>query len=99
MAPYDRCEQKGMVDSGLTDFDAMSEPNYLSGNTTEYSSRSLFGRFTYAYDSRYLFEVNMRYDGSSRFAPESRWGIFPSFSAGWRISEENFMKTLAGSII
>lgn len=86
--------KKGMVDSGLTDFDAMSEPNYLSGNTTEYSSRSLFGRFTYAYDSRYLFEVNMRYDGSSRFAPESRWGIFPSFSAGWRISEENFMKNL-----
>lgn len=84
--------KKGMVDAGLTDFDAMTEPNYLAGNTTEYSSRSLFGRVSYAYDSRYLLEANVRYDGSSRFAPESRWGVFPSFSAGWRISEEAFME-------
>ena len=85
---------KGMIDSNLTDFDAMTEPNYVNGNTTEFSSRSLFGRVTYAYDSRYLLEANVRYDGSSRFAPENRWGVFPSFSAGWRISEENFMRNL-----
>ena len=85
---------KGMVDAGLTDFDAMTEPNYVSGNTTEFSSRSLFGRVTYAYDSRYLLEANVRYDGSSRFSPENRWGVFPSFSAGWRISEEKFMRNL-----
>ncbi len=86
--------KKGMVDSSLTDFDIMTEPAYLSGNTTEFSSRSLFGRVNYAYDSRYLFEANVRYDGSSRFAPENRWGVFPSFSAGWRISEEGFLKDL-----
>lgn len=86
--------KKGMVDNSLTDFDAMTEPDFIKGGTTEYSSRSLFGRATYAYDSRYLLEANMRYDGSSRFAPENRWGLFPSFSAGWRLSEEGFMKDL-----
>ena len=83
-----------MVNSSLTDFNAMTEPSYLSGFTRELATRSWFGRVNYAYDSRYLFEANIRYDGSSRFAPENRWGAFPSFSAGWRISEESFMKDL-----
>lgn len=84
--------KKGMVDSNLTDFNAMTEANYLSGRTTEHSSRSLFARVNYAFDSRYLFEANMRYDGSSRFSPDNRWGVFPAFSAAWRVSEEGFMK-------
>ena len=87
--------KKGMVNSSLTDFNAMTEPSYLSGFTRELATRSWFGRVNYAYDSRYLFEANIRYDGSSRFAPENRWGAFPSFSAGWRISEEGFMKDLS----
>lgn len=86
--------KKGMLDTSLTDFDALTEPDYISGNTTEFSSRSVFGRVTYTFDSRYLFEANIRYDGSSRFASENRWGLFPSFSAGWRLSEEDFMKKL-----
>ena len=86
--------KKGMVNSSLTDFNAMTEPSYLSGFTRELATRSWFGRVNYAYDSRYLFEANIRYDGSSRFAPENRWGAFPSFSAGWRISEESFLKDL-----
>lgn len=64
----------------------------VTGNQSDFASASVFGRATYAYDSRYLFEVNLRYDGSSRFARQSRWGLFPSVSAGWRISEEQFMK-------
>ena len=86
--------KKGMVNPTLTDFNAMTEPSYLSGYTRELATRSWFGRVNYAYDSRYLFEANIRYDGSSRFASENRWGAFPSFSAGWRISEEDFMKDL-----
>lgn len=87
--------KKGMLDTSLTDFDALTEPDYISGSTTEFSSRSVFGRVTYAYDSRYLFEANIRYDGSSRFAADNRWGVFPSFSAGWRLSEEPFLKKAA----
>lgn len=59
--------KKGMLDTSLTDFDALTEPDYIDGSTTEFSSRSVFGRVTYTYDSRYLFEANVRYDGSSRF--------------------------------
>ena len=67
-------------------------PKDVTGAQTDFASASVFGRVTYAYDSRYLFEANLRYDGSSRFARQSRWGLFPSISAGWRISEEQFMK-------
>lgn len=86
--------KKGMIDTSLIDFDALTEPDYITGNTTEFSSRSYFARLTYAYDARYLFEANIRYDGSSRFSPDHRWGAFPSFSAGWRLSEEKFMKDI-----
>ena len=58
------------------------------GWASEWALQSLFGRINYDYKERYLFEANMRYDGSSKFADGQKWGIFPSFSAGWRISEE-----------
>ncbi|MDP9076776.1 MAG: TonB-dependent receptor [Bacteroidota bacterium] len=51
-------------------------------------------RLGYAYDKKYLFEATGRYDGSYLFAPGHRFGFFPAFSAGWRISEENFMKSI-----
>lgn len=60
------------------------------GYRTDYALRSGFGRVNYAYDGRYLFEANLRYDGTSRFPKNNRFGLFPSFSLGWRISEEAF---------
>ena len=59
---------------------------------SQWSKKSYLARVTYAFDSKYLFSSNFRADGSSRFAEENRFGYFPSFSAGWRISSENFMK-------
>lgn len=59
----------------------------------EYAIRSLFYRVNYAYDGKYLFEANGRYDGSSRFPKKNRFGFFPSFSAAWRLSEEAFMES------
>nr|WP_278985385.1 TonB-dependent receptor [Segatella bryantii] len=53
---------------------------------------SFFGRVNYSYDSKYLFQASIRADGSSVLADGHKWGYFPSFSAGWRISEENFMR-------
>lgn len=53
---------------------------------------SQFTKVDYAFDEKYLLSATVRRDGSSRFGPESRWGIFPSFSAGWRLSAESFMK-------
>ncbi|MCC5904639.1 MAG: TonB-dependent receptor [Balneolaceae bacterium] len=54
--------------------------------------RSFFGRANYTFGDRYSLQANVRYDGSSRFAEGNRWGFFPSFSAGWRISSESFMQ-------
>lgn len=65
-----------------------------SGNASEVAYRSYFGRIMYNYDNRYLFQVNFRRDGSSRFHKDYRWSNFPSFSAGWVLSEESFMKNL-----
>lgn len=53
---------------------------------------SLFGKVDYAFNDKYLFSATVRRDGSSRFGADKRYGIFPSFAAGWRISRENFMK-------
>lgn len=53
---------------------------------------SWFGRVNYSFNDRYLFTATMRSDGSSKFAPGNQWGIFPAFSLGWRLSEEDFFK-------
>jgi TonB-linked SusC/RagA family outer membrane protein len=58
----------------------------------EWSMISMFARAQYSYGSRYLLSASLRRDGSSRFGSEKRWGYFPAVSAGWRISEEGFMK-------
>ena len=63
------------------------------GGEYQWAINSFFGRLNYNYKQRYLLEVNGRYDGSSRFTRDNRWGFFPSLSAGWVISEENFMKS------
>lgn len=65
-----------------------------SGNAEENAYRSFFGRLMYNYKDKYLLQGNIRYDGSSRFYKDSRWGVFPSFSAGWIVSEESFMKNI-----
>lgn len=82
----------GLTDAAVNDLDAATTPYSTAGYGTEYAARSVFGRANYAYKSRYLLEFNLRYDGSSRFAPDYRWGAFPSFSAGWRMNEESWLK-------
>lgn len=75
----------------LTDLDAGSTSGMKNtGYTRELNMISWFGRANYNYMGRYLVEANVRADGSSRFAKDNRVGVFPSFSAGWRISEEGF---------
>lgn len=64
-----------------------------SGNAYETAYRSFFGRVMYDFDNKYFLQTNIRYDGSSRFHPDHRWGAFPSVSVGWALTEENFIKT------
>ncbi len=82
----------GLTDAAVNDLNAATTPYSTAGYGTEYAARSVFGRANYAYKSRYLIEFNLRYDGSSKFAPDYRWGAFPSFSAGWRMNEESWLK-------
>lgn len=63
-----------------------------SGGANSWAMMSWYARLNYNYKQRYLLEINGRYDGSSRFTPDNRWGFFPSVSAGWVISQENFME-------
>lgn len=69
-----------------------------TGNKTYNALISAFGRLTYSYKDRYLFEANIRRDGSSKFHRGHRWGTFPSFSGAWRISEESFFEPLKTSV-
>lgn len=70
----------------------------LADNIDPWKMASLFGRVNYNYAERYLLEANIRYDGSSRLDPNKRWGAFPSFSAGWRVSEESFFEPMRGYV-
>ncbi|HVU54007.1 MAG TPA: TonB-dependent receptor [Puia sp.] len=69
----------------------LSQPK-VTGTSSENALASYFGRVNYDYKGKYIVEGNLRYDGSSRFGPDNHWGLFPSFSAAWRLSEENFFK-------
>ena len=67
-----------------------------SGSSTEWAMRSFFGRLNLNWQEKYLFEFNLRADGSSRFSKDNRWGYFPSASAAWRIDQEKFMEGVLG---
>lgn len=64
----------------------------VGGSASGSSLLSYFGKVNYSYDSKYLFSATLRYDGSSRFGKNNRFGTFPALSAGWRINEEHFIK-------
>ncbi len=66
-----------------------------SGTSNEWAIRSYFGRVNYNFKNKYLVEANGRYDGTSRIAPDNRWGFFPSVSAGWNVEKESFMKNIS----
>jgi TonB-linked SusC/RagA family outer membrane protein len=67
--------------------------SYVNGNESEYGRASYIGRVSYNYAEKYFLTVAARYDGSMRFGPDYRWGLFPSIQAGWIVSEENFFNT------
>lgn len=67
----------------------------VNGSRNEWDTAGFFGRINYSYDSRYLLEANLRYDGTSRFRSNRRWIWLPSFSAGWNIANEKFWEECA----
>ena len=84
---YQNGIMSGIPTLNTTQFDAT-----VSGGYSEWATVGFFGRLNYDYKGRYLAEVNMRYDGTSRFLKENRWNLFPSFSLGWNIAREAFFE-------
>lgn len=92
---YSMAQRKELISDALPDVSLGSAGSqFAEGRPTRWGINSFFGRINYGFKDRYLFEANIRTDGSSRFAKGNKWGTFPSFSAAWRISEEAFMKNL-----
>jgi len=87
-------EQGDLLINSLSNLNLGTNPLEADGSATVWSIQGYFGRFNYDFKNKYLLEVNARYDGSSRFPGSSRWGFFPSVSAGWLVSQENFWKPL-----
>lgn len=75
--------------------DNQGSANQVTSHSDSYlrnGLNSVYGRVTYDYASRYLFEASLRGDASSKFGPDNKWGVFPAVSLGWRINNENFLK-------
>lgn len=89
----------GLIDYGIYNLNSAGiSSNQAGGTENDFAARSFFGRINYAYNQKYFLEGVLRYDASSRFASNTRWGAFPSVSAGWRISEENFFNNIKRTI-
>lgn len=88
---YIRAQANTLITPLITDLNATTGLQQTSGSSNHNALRGAFYRVNYIFDERFLVETNGRYDGTSRFPQESRFGFFPSLSMGWRISNENWM--------
>lgn len=88
-------ERSGFPILGLTEPSAASQLNSFEGFSENYKLLSFFGNAEYNYSSKYYASASIRRDGSSKFSPDSRWGTFWSVGASWRISEEDFVKSIS----
>lgn len=91
---YSNIERRNFASAEITTPGAGSEIVGASAGKSEKANSSFISRINYDYKNRYLLTANFRADGSSNFGPNNRWGYFPSFSVGWRISRESFLENI-----
>lgn len=84
--------KEGFATDNIFVLDAATKNDNVGGTAQEYSLQSFFGRINYNYDDRYLFEFNVRHDGSSRMPKSHRYATFPSLSGAWIVTNEKFMR-------
>ena len=89
---YNRARANELMSSNLSTINLTTGAQQTGGSANHYALRGTFFRLNYIYNDKYLLEANGRYDGTSRFKKDTRFGFFPSASVGWRISQESFMK-------
>jgi len=89
-------QRDGLINNALPDFSLLNGINYtLTGGGNEWTTLGSFYRLNYNYKEKYLFEMNGRYDGTSKFPESQQFGFFPSASVGWRVSKESFWDNLS----
>ncbi len=87
-------KRENLIDNDLPAINRATGEDYVDGSSSSWATQGIFTRFNYDYKGKYLFEFNGRYDGSSKFPDGDRFEFFPSFSTGWRLSEETFWSAL-----
>lgn len=87
-----------LLSEDLNDFALGTGQMELYGGARTWALQGFFGRLNYNFKDKYLVEVNGRYDGTSKFPKNKRYGFFPSFSAGWRLMEESFMEPIKAHV-
>ena len=92
---YSEIEGSGFANDYIPTINAASVISGASTEKMEESLAALISRFNYAYDNKLLLSVSARYDGSSRFGADTKWGFFPAGSVGYRISQEDFMQNIS----
>ncbi|MEJ7691847.1 TonB-dependent receptor [Daejeonella sp.] len=86
-------QRNGIIYDGANDLNlALGQAITTGGGYERWAILGGFSRLNYVFNNKYLLEINGRYDGSSKFPTDQRFGFFPSFSAGWRVSQESFWK-------
>jgi TonB-linked SusC/RagA family outer membrane protein len=85
----------GFPNSLINTLNVASTPTAATTDEEKYTLASYFGRLSLGYKNRYLLTINMRQDGSSRFGANTKWGYFPSASAGWKLNEESFLNKVS----
>lgn len=99
-------QRNGILDPTKSEVDLTNGLSYsgqsivpdVNGSRNQWQTAGFFGRVNYNYDEKYLFEANLRYDGTSRFRSDKMWKLFPSVSLGWNIAREKFWENLAGTV-
>lgn len=86
-------------DPELQTFDAATTQPAITGSYNVFTMISYLGRVNYSFRDKYLLTASVRHDGSSKFGPDHRWGTFPSFSLGWKISDEKFFRNMGAEFI
>lgn len=86
---------KGLIVPEVISLSTTTGVPSLGESLSHWATQGYFGRFTYNYQEKYLFESTVRYDGTSRFQESKRWGFFPSVSAAWNVSNESFWEPIA----
>ncbi|GAB6010054.1 SusC/RagA family TonB-linked outer membrane protein [Dysgonomonas reticulitermitis] len=97
---YDKLQgaKKDLITPNVPSITTATGEQTSTDNMTHWSTLGYFARLNYDYKGKYLFETNVRYDGTSKFTKGNRWGAFPSFSAGWNVSRENFWESISNYV-